>query len=594
MKRWASRFICAIALVAGLGACGERASSGQEEGPSGSGAGVSGPLHSERGGIGLLLPERQGVSAQMVVPVDPRRSLAVTDKGILASFSLVTVLNQMVTQNGGGGFTATQLFRQLWDTQNPAPGQPDLPFSPHCTDNGGTLNGFTYPCRPGEGSQAPLGATPSINDYVAVGLYNRFDLAPANGSDCGEYRIVFAKKVGVGPGRNFIIFEAVLPNPRQDLGLEGCRPVADFWSDLTADPSIPSRAAKLSNFYFNGLTGFSPVVHMRNYGFNAGSLGQVRTNQFIQGPWLLHEFKLMRTCSSSLGCTLQFVPVTVKTNPWGDLFDPASAHPLAPAFQSAFLSQVQSLAVNNINTFNYTVADVFNAGQSDSQTPGTVDDYVTRFGAGPSAFHANIQAQLTAIGSPLTPKDIVARAQALSCGGCHQRSNGQSMGGGLTWPPSSRFVHSTEFDDPTDPTRFDISTALRTTFLPHRQLVLETFLTTPPLGAAFVSQGVPTTVQAGTSFTVTVTMKNTGTSAWTELNAFRLGSQSPANNTAWGPSRAFLAPSETIHQGQQKSFSFTVAAPGTPGSYPFQWEMVQDGVGFFGPLTPLVNITVTP
>ncbi|MFE8601306.1 NBR1-Ig-like domain-containing protein [Archangium violaceum] len=554
---------------------------------------ASGPLHSERGGIGLVPVERGGVSAQMVVPVDPRRSLAVTDKGILANFPLPAVLGQMVAQNGGTGFTATQLFRQLWDTQNPAPGQPDLPFSPHCTDNAGTLNGFPYPCRPGEGNQAPPAVTPSINDYVAVGLYNRFDLAPTDGSDCGEYRIVFAKRAGVGPGRNFIIFEAVLPNPRQDLGLEGCRAVADFWSDLTADPSIPSRATKLRDFYFIGLPGFPPVIDMHHYGFNPLGLGQVRTNQFIQGPWLLREFKLERSCPT-IGCTLRFVPVTVKTNPWGDLFNPASAHPLAPAFQSAFLSQVQSLAVNNVNLFNYTMADTFNVGQSDSQTPGTVDDYVALFGLGPSAFHTNIQAQLTAMGSPLTPRDIVVRAQALSCGGCHQRSNGQPLGAGLTWPFSVRFVHSSEFDDPADPTRFDISPALRTTFLPHRKLVLENFLTTPVLAAAFVSQSVPITVTAGSPFSVTVTMKNTGTSAWTELNAFRLGSQTPANNTTWGLSRAFLTPTETIHQGQQKSFTFTATAPAAPGLYTFQWQMVQDGVGFFGALTPGVSINVTP
>ena len=170
------------------------------------------------------------------------------------------------------------------------------------------------------------------------------------------------------------------------------------------------------------------------------------------------------------------------------------------------------------------------------------------------------------------------------------------MGGGLTWPASAIFVHSSDADDPLDPTRFDISPALRNTFLPHRKSILEGFLTTPQLAASFVSQSVPNVVTAGTSFSVTVTLKNTGTTAWTALNSFRLGSQSPANNTTWGPSRAFLAATDTIHQGQQKSFTFTATAPTVPGVYAFQWQMVQDGggAGFFGSTTPLVNINVTP
>jgi hypothetical protein len=39
-------------------------------------------------------------------------------------------------------------------------------------------------------------------------------------------------------------------------------------------------------------------------------------------------------------------------------------------------------------------------------------------------------------------------------------------------------------------------------------------------------------------------------------------------------------------------FSFDVVAPRMPGVYPFQWQMVQDGVRWFGEPTGLLLITV--
>lgn len=551
--------------------------------------------HSERGGIGLMPTEPGRVSAQAVA-VDMRRSLAVNDKTILANFTLQAVLNQLVTQNGGTGFTSAQLFRQLWDTQNAAPGQADLnavTASAHCTDNGNTLNGFSYACRPGEGAQASTSSPTTLASYSAIGLFNRFDLAPVDGSDCGEYRIVFAKTSG-SSGRNFLIFEAVLPNPNPGLGLEGCRPVAQFWADLSSDADPASRATKLKGFYFTGLPGFSPVVHINNYGNNARSVGQVRTNQFIGSPWMLREFKLQRTCPST-GCIIKFTPATVKVNPFGGLFSPTNTSAQAASFQDHFVTQVASLARGDLNRFDYVVPDAFNSGQSNAQSIGVVDDYPAQFGTGASPFRTRIQNELTRLGSTLTPDDIVRRAQALSCGGCHQRSTfspANTLGGGLIWPASASFVHNSEDSDPADTTRFQISPAMLNTFLPFRKGVLEGFLNTPPRGASFVSQTVPAQVSVGTAFSATVTMKNTGTLAWTAANNIRLGSQSPQDNTTWGPQRILLSSSDKVLQGGQKTFTLSLVAPSTPGTYTFQWQMLQEAVTRFGTATPAVTITV--
>ncbi|WP_164011251.1 hypothetical protein [Pyxidicoccus trucidator] len=429
---------------------------------------------SDRGEMGVTNRSReQGLGSLSPQTVDARRSVVVTEAAILANFTLTNVLGQLVAQNGGAGLNTTQLFRQLWDTQNPATGQADLQPSAHCNDNTGLLNGFPNGCRPSEGAQANPGSITNINSYSAIGLYNRFDLAPANGADCGEYRVVFGK-TGGGGGRNFIIFEATLPNPRPDLGIDGCRPVQSFWRDLSTK-TVADRATALRDFYFTGLPGFSPVLHINNYGFNPAGVGQVRVNMFINGPWMLKEFKLQRQCPGG-ACTLKFAPVTVKGNPAGRLFNPTSTHPQAAGFRAHFITQVEELAVPNVNTFNYSVPDQFNSAQSDAQSFGVEDDYQAQFGSGASTFRTAIQTELTRIGSPLTPNQVVARAQALSCGGCHERSNSAPVGG-FSFPNSAGFVHSSEnLQAGPDGNRFAVSSALTNTFIPFRKQVVEDFL----------------------------------------------------------------------------------------------------------------------
>src|SRR5205807_2116475 len=110
--------------------------------------------------------------------------------------------------------------------------------------------------------------------------------------------------------------------------------------------------------------------------------------------------------------------------------------------------------------------------------------------------------------------------------------------------------------------------------------------------AQFIAQSVPTAMVAGGVYTVSVTMQNAGTSSWTAGASYRLGSANPQNNGTWGASRGYLAAGDSIAQGQQKTFSFTVTAPTTPGTYNFQWQMVQDGVAWFGDLTPNVPVNV--
>ena len=434
--------------------------------------------------------------------IDIRRSLVVTEQPILARFSFQRVLDQLVAQSGVPGMTSLQLFRQWWDTQNPAPG---LGGSHHCDsevdgDGNPVLNTYPYGCRPAvtqeEGIEAA--SNPFISndpgEYIPIGLFNRFDLAPANGAHCGEHRIVYARRSGItnSSSRNLIILEANLPNPVPEIGLLGCLPAVKFWADLTKQSNIEKRAVALDDFYFKGLANFPPVIHVNHFGNNAAGVGQIRTNQFLQTAvtprvWLLREFKLVRTCNGGNCTALEMVPATVKGNPFGPLFSPAGTHPQTAAFQQDFITQVARLSANTLAGIDMKTPDVFNSGQS-IENASTENNYVAQFGTDPSAFRTAIQGALTTLGSSLTPDEIVGRAEALSCAGCHRLSANPNtpgvppIGGGLVWPSSLGFTHITETATEVagGVTRFVISPALLNSFLPKRKQVVDDFLNDKP------------------------------------------------------------------------------------------------------------------
>ena len=436
-----------------------------------------------------------GVVAQLpLVSVDPRRSLVVTEEAILARFPFQRVMDQLVAQSGVPGLTALTLFQQWWDTQNPGPG---LGLGPHCDDvvgDGGQplLDGFPYSCRGGvmEGRQAAVNpfvdAATNPDAYVPIGLFNRFDLAPSNGSNCGEYRIVYARRGGLTDGfdRNLIIFEAAIANPHPQQELKGCRRIVDFWAELTGIASLTERADRLERFYFQGLPGLiPPVVHLDHLGAGASGVGQIRTNQFMgqasASPrvWTLREFKLRKTCTGTTCTALKVVPVTVKGNPWGPLFDPTRTGTLADTFRAAFVAQVPALAAPTVSQIDLVLPGNVNAAESKS-SGSAEDNYVTQFGTSLNPFRTAIADKLLAIGSALSPDDIVARAQALSCAGCHRLNTNLSLGAGLVLPSPLGFTHVservTEIVDGTS--RFAISPALTDSFLPKRKQVMDDYL----------------------------------------------------------------------------------------------------------------------
>lgn len=110
----------------------------------------------------------------------------------------------------------------------------------------------------------------------------------------------------------------------------------------------------------------------------------------------------------------------------------------------------------------------------------------------------------------------------------------------------------------------------------------------PVNNAAFVSYGGPTSVAANQVFSVPITMRNTGTTTWTIGANYKLG----ALNAFWGIGRAtwsFVngAPSTgPVPPNSTATFVFNATAPGSPGTYAMAWQMLIEGVAWFGETTP--------
>ena len=108
----------------------------------------------------------------------------------------------------------------------------------------------------------------------------------------------------------------------------------------------------------------------------------------------------------------------------------------------------------------------------------------------------------------------------------------------------------------------------------------------------YISQTAPSEVSANEVFTATVTFKNTSAIAWTTATNYRVGTQSPQDNTLWGFNRVQLP--HDVAPGEEVTFTKELTAPGIndPYGYSLQWRMVQDGVEWFGDKSELRSIIV--
>ena len=461
------------------------------------------------------------------------RSLAVTDPEVLESrdgegqhrFSLERVLGQLL-KTAGANNDARDLYRRLFDTSNPR-GAAYVADGQHCDDERDAagrpaMNGFAIACPSEDGRLAnlaehdPFCVGPGCEPYALVGIFNRFDLADSSGQDCGEYRFIFAKgqetppegKAGNPPDfdRMFISFNAVVPNPHPERpGLGACVPLAEAWAGLSLIEDAEERARRLEQLFFEGSPegsghpGFKPLFHVDHFVEVAGRrTGQIRTNSVydpdfagaenlhVVPHWRLREYKLGRSCAQGTACILRVQRTVNETNPFGPLFMEDSA--AGQEFRRQLLGQVGNLAVNDPNRVSMKMTDAVHGAQGTVSNDAhcslepTIEDsrYDCWFERAPGSLREDLNRVIARLPDPearrLTPENIVARAEAMTCAGCHESSNEKDLGNGLIWPRSLSFVHVSDTGRNPRTGQWRVSIAMEDVFLPFRAEHLENFL----------------------------------------------------------------------------------------------------------------------
>jgi hypothetical protein len=434
----------------------------------------------------LIAARRRAVTPHPSLSLDLRRSFAVTDQAILDGFSFERVVNAIV-ERSGTRTTALRLCQQMFDTQNPKPGLA-VADAPHCddflVDDKPGFNGLPRRCPTPEGILAttnPFAGTV----YMPLALINRFDLASAGGSNCGQYRMIFAKKTATPGERIHFIFEAVLPNPVPTSGIEGCRGVAQFWADLSKIDSISERRARLENFFFTGIAGFEPVIDADHYSLaSGGGIRSLHGTRAGLGGNRFYQFRLAKR-----GDELIVEPDVLDNMPFGRFFDATYDTAAARGFRDAFIQNVRNLAIRDVNLYFMNIPREFLMAESDPVDGefqfiyGTpfIHSQVTPEGR---EFAGRITEELRKVGSTLSTTEVITRAETLNCVGCHFIAG--NVGEGVVFPqPVDQFQHVSEqhIESGEAGSRFAISPAMRDVFIPHRMEILRRFLTagTPPV-----------------------------------------------------------------------------------------------------------------
>jgi hypothetical protein len=414
---------------------------------------------------------RRAIAPSPVLSLDARRSFAVTDQAILDGFSFARVMNAIV-ERSGTRTTALRLYQQMLDTQNPKPGLV-VANAPHCddfvVDGKPAFNQLPRRCPTPEGAFATTDPF-ATGDQIPLALLNRFDLAPVDGSNCGQYRIIFARKTNATFDRLHLIFEAVLPNPKPSEGIAACRAVAQFWADLSKVNSIFERRARLEQFFFTGIPGFEPVFDPDHYSSASG--GGIRTMHNTGGP-LRNRFYQFRLAVR--GNDLFAEPDVLQNMPYGKFFDASYDNPAAQRFRDAFIDNIRNLAISDVNLYFMNIPQEFLLAESNPSDgePDTIfaipflGSLITPEGR---QFSSRISAELKKVGSPLSTLDIINRAQIQSCVGCH------FFDGNVGTTEFYQQVSESIVEDGEAGPRFAISRTMKSVFVPHRMDVLRSFL----------------------------------------------------------------------------------------------------------------------
>ena len=394
-----------------------------------------------------------------------RPSVIESNVDAMSFLSLRSVFDAMAL-NDGFETDGETIYKQIIDSYATAD-QGQMADAIHCGDettNGQpSLNGYPIDCNRQERFQFD-----NLDLWNPTAFVNRFDLAPESGAHCGQQRMVFASNA---QNRMFFIVEAQIPNPRPDLGLEGCAPLANFWAEQTQIEDPVSRGLRLTNAFLSGdeellAQGFGPFVKASNYTVGTG---QIRTNNFDTGLWTLREFKLATDSGD-----VKAIPFPTAEAPHGALWNDNVSLSNGELCREAFLTSLQGVLIDEPSAMAFVVPQEC----KDAESRNTFEqDYASQMSGGSGQLIDQID-QIVA-GTGLSAFDIANRASfAGSCIGCHSETNGRDLGRGVNAPSSLDFVHVGEFTETCADnvsSCFATSSALKSTFLPHRIDVLGRF-----------------------------------------------------------------------------------------------------------------------
>lgn len=109
-------------------------------------------------------------------------------------------------------------------------------------------------------------------------------------------------------------------------------------------------------------------------------------------------------------------------------------------------------------------------------------------------------------------------------------------------------------------------------------------------GQVTVADRVPTSVAPEETLNLAVTIENTGSTTFESGRGYRLGTQSPPDNTAWGTPRFELT--ESVDPGRVSTQTVSLRAPLT-GSPTLQLQLLRESGHWFGQPSEAVQVAVS-
>jgi hypothetical protein len=436
--------------------------------------------------LALIGAKRRAVEVTQppVAELRTERSFAITEKSVLAPFTLDRVLAALIAHSVAPSTTPEQFFRRMFDTQNPKPG---LDASlPHCDDallNGKPAsNGYLRRCPTAEGILASEPFRPE--QFVPVAIVNRFDLADPSGATCGQYRITFERDSGDPLNLLNIIFEGALRNPLPSAGIEGCRPIAQFWANLSAIDSLAERRTRLEAFFFDGVAGFPPLLHPDHFRDAPAGIRDMQWTGLTTTAPRFYQFRIVNQCDGGT-CRVYAKPDLLENLASGHLLDGSDTSDRATRFRDVIVDNVKNLALPDANRFSMKIPSEFLMVEND---PG---DGVAHFlllagfqrGARTPAgmeFRTRVESELRTSGSTMTVEELLTRGSITNCEGCHVSLTGP-IGDEIWFPaagPDLQHVARTLVESGEEGTgsRYTLSFAMKSVFIPNRMRILKEFL----------------------------------------------------------------------------------------------------------------------